>query len=290
MDITQLRRQIDDVDQQLLQLFAQRMEISSQIADYKKEQNIPIFDPVREREKLSDVAAKVPPELQSASKVLYSLLFELSRSYQSSKNATETPLFHCIAQSIENTPKLFPPQAMIACVGQENERLEHFCQRIIKNPSALFFSSKEAVFSAVAQGMCRYGLLPLESIGVYDLLKNNGFYIVRSFRMQEPDGHFVPFVLFSKELEVYPGADKTTLVMTLPNKPGSLYRVLARLYTLGLNVSKLASRSDPKNNYRMLFYFDLETSIYSQEFVHLMCELDDLCEDLQYLGSYTEVV
>lgn len=290
MDITQLRRQIDDVDRQLLQLFTQRMEISSEIADYKKAQNIPIFDPVREREKLSDVAANVPSELQSASKVLYSLLFELSRSYQSSKNATETPLFHCIAQSIENTPKLFPPQAMIACVGQENERLEHFCQRIIKNPSALFFSSKEAVFSAVAQGMCRYGLLPLENIGVYDLLIDHQFYIVRSFRTQTADDSFASFVLISKELEIYPGADKTTLVMTLPNKPGSLYRVLARLYTLGLNVSNLASKPDPQNDYRMLFYFDLETSIYSQEFIHLMCELDDLCEDFRYLGSYTEVV
>lgn len=290
MDITQLRQEIDKVDQQLLQLFAQRMEISSQIADYKKEQNIPIFDPVREREKLSNVASSVQPELQSAAKVLYSLLFELSRSYQSSKNATETALFHRITESIENTPKLFPPQAMIACVGQENDRLEHLCQRLTKNPSTLFFSSKEAVFSAVAQGMCCYGLLPLENTGVYDLLSDYQFYIVRSFRMQNSGGSFMHFILFSKELEIYPGADKTTLVMTLPNKPGSLYRVLARLYTLGLNIAKLASKPDPKNDYRMLFYFDLETSIYSQEFVHLMCELDDLCEDFQYLGSYTEVV
>ena len=39
-----------------------------------------------------------------------------------------------------------------------------------------------------------------------------------------------------------------------------------------------------------MFYFNLETSIYSEEFVQLMCELDDLCEEFKYLGSYSEVV
>lgn len=39
-----------------------------------------------------------------------------------------------------------------------------------------------------------------------------------------------------------------------------------------------------------MFYFDLETSIYSDEFVQLICELGDLCEECKYLGSYSEVI
>jgi chorismate mutase/prephenate dehydratase len=39
-----------------------------------------------------------------------------------------------------------------------------------------------------------------------------------------------------------------------------------------------------------MFYFDLETSIYSEEFVQLMCELEEFCEEFKYLGSYCEVV
>ena len=39
-----------------------------------------------------------------------------------------------------------------------------------------------------------------------------------------------------------------------------------------------------------MFYFDLETSVYSDDFAQLMCELDGICEEFQYLGSYTEVV
>ena len=70
----------------------------------------------------------------------------------------------------------------------------------------------------------------------------------------------------------------------------TMYQILARFYTLGLNLIKLESRPLPDREFEFMFYFDLETSIYSQEFVQLMCELDDLCEEFKYLGSYSEVV
>ena len=94
----------------------------------------------------------------------------------------------------------------------------------------------------------------------------------------------------SKNMEIYPGADKTTIMMILNHRPGALYRVLARLYVLGINVTKLESRPLPDREFEFMFYFDLETSIYSEEFVQLMCELDELCEEFKYLGSYSEVV
>ena len=97
-------------------------------------------------------------------------------------------------------------------------------------------------------------------------------------------------ICISKKLEIYPGADKTSIMMILPHRPGSLYKVLARLYTLGINVTKLESRPIPDREFEFMFYFDLETSIYSEEYVQLICELDELCEEFKYLGSYTEVI
>ena len=58
MDLQELRGQIDQIDDQLVKLFAQRMEVSAQIGDYKKEHNLPVFVPAREREKLQDVSQK----------------------------------------------------------------------------------------------------------------------------------------------------------------------------------------------------------------------------------------
>ena len=83
MDLNQLRLQIDGIDDQLVALFVQRMEVSAQVAAYKKEHQLPIFVPAREQEKLNDVAQKAGPEMADYTKALYGAIFELSRSYQS---------------------------------------------------------------------------------------------------------------------------------------------------------------------------------------------------------------
>lgn len=380
MELTELRQQIDSIDDQLVQLFCQRMEVAAQIADCKKRSGTPIYVPAREREKLQDVAQKAGPEMDNYTRVLYSMLFELSRSYQSKRSGQISPLYDQITQAIQQTPNLFPQSPMVACQGVEGAYSQIACEKIFKNPMILYFKSFEAVFSAIEQGMCQYGILPIENSTagsvkkVYDLMIQHRFSIVRTFRLkvdhnllanpgaklsdikeiysheqaisqcgeflqtlpgvtvipvantamaaemvaksgrkdvaalssrscaqlyglvnlassvQDQGSNHTRFICISKNLEIYPGADKTTIMMILNHKPGALYKVLARLYTLGINVTKLESRPLPDREFEFMFYFDLETSIYSQEFVQLMCELAQLCEEFKYLGSYSEVV
>ena len=108
--------------------------------------------------------------------------------------------------------------------------------------------------------------------------------------VQNQGSNFTRFICISKNLEIYPGADRTSLMMTLPHKAGSLYKVLSRFYALGINLNKLESRPMPDRNFEFMFYFDLETSVYSPQFMLLMGELSDICESFNYLGSYSEVV
>ncbi len=79
-------------------------------------------------------------------------------------------------------------------------------------------------------------------------------------------------------------------MMVLPHEPGSLYKVLSRFYALGINMNKLESRPMPERSFEFMFYFDLDTSVYSPRFVQLMGELRDLSEEFEYLGSYSEVI
>ena len=380
MDIQQLRGQIDEIDDELVRLFIRRMDVASQIADYKKEHDLPIFVPARERETLAEVAKKAGPEMANYARVLYSMLFELSRSYQGKRNETLSPLYETITQAIETTPKLFPPSAMVACQGVEGAYSQIACEKIFKSPFILYFKNFDGVFTAIEQGLCQYGILPIENSSagsvkkVYDLMIHHNFSIVRTFRLkidhnllanpgatmdsikevysheqainqcsellssmqgvkvipventavaaemvsksgrtdvaalssrscaelyglkclassvQDKGNNYTRFICISKRLEIYPGADKTSIMMILNHRPGALYKVLARMYVLGINVTKLESRPLPDRDFEFMFYFDLDTSIYSEEFVQLMCELDDLCEEFKYLGSYTEVV
>ena len=380
MDISELRGQIDRIDDELVRLFAQRMDIAVQIADYKKAHALPIYVPSREREKLMDVAEKAGPSMANYTRVLYSMIFELSRSHQSKHNITTSALHEKISDAIENTPNRFPQAPMVACQGVEGAYAQIACEKIFKSPFILYFKNFDGVFNAIEQGLCQYGILPIENSTagsvnkVYDLMIHHNFSIVRTFRLkidhnllarpgatlagikeiysheqaisqsteflkglpgvkvipventavaakmvaesgrtdvaalssracaelygltclassvQDKGNNYTRFICISKNLEIYPGADKTSIMMVLPHKPGALYRVLARLYALGINVIKLESRPIPDRDFEFMFYFDLETSIYSEEFVQLMCELDDLCEEFKYLGSYSEVI
>lgn len=86
MDISHLRGEIDRIDDQIVKLFIQRMNVAARIADYKRAHKLPIHVPAREQEKLQDVTEKAGPEMAEYIKILYSLLFELSRGYQSKRN------------------------------------------------------------------------------------------------------------------------------------------------------------------------------------------------------------
>lgn len=89
MDITQLRLQIDDVDAQIMALFTRRMAISAQIAEYKKENALPVHDPAREQEKARALGATVPSELTPYAEALYAQLAQLSRAYQIALGTSE---------------------------------------------------------------------------------------------------------------------------------------------------------------------------------------------------------
>lgn len=380
MNIDEYRNRVDRIDKQLVTLFCERMDTASDIAAWKKEQKRPVFDPERERQKLLEVASSVPEELREYTASLYSLLFELSRSYQNRLLGTASELTAQIQGAIDETPALFPSDASVACQGVAGAYSQIACDRLFKRPAILYLSSFDAVFSAIESGLCRYGVVPLENStagsvnAVYDLMMNHNFRIVRSVRIkvdhcllvnpgtrreeireiyshqqaisqcekylqsfpnarvipcentavaakmvaeagrrdaaalsshscgkiyglsclessvQDMDNNFTRFICISKKLEIYPGADRTSLMAVLPHEPGSLYKLLSRFYALGLNLNKLESRPLPNRNFEFMFYFDLETSVYSPQFLQLMGEMPTLCEEFSYLGSYSEVI
>ncbi len=381
MNLEELRAEIDTIDDNLLQDFAQRMNVVGQIGLEKKSEGLPTLDPAREREKLADIVAKLPPEMEQYGYTLWSMLFEISRSYQSSLNPQPSALRKDIERAIADTQPLFPPAATVACQGVEGAYSQLACEKLFKHPQVMYFKTFESVFSAIENGFCDYAVLPLENSTagsvkeIYDLmLSHSSFKIVRSTRLkvdhnlvakkgtkmsdikeifshpqaisqcakfldampgvkitacentaaaaeavaksertdvaaissyncvelyglerlaadiQDRSNNYTRFICISKKLEIYPGADKTSLMLVLPHRPGALYQILGRFYALGMNLIKLESRPLPDREFEFMFYFDLETSVYSDDFIRLVDDLDAICEEFQYLGSYSEVI
>ena len=108
--------------------------------------------------------------------------------------------------------------------------------------------------------------------------------------IQDQDNNYTRFICISKKPEIYPGADRTSLMLTLPHKPGSLYNVLSIFYALNINLQKLESRPLPGREFEFMFYFDLDASVYAPEMERLLQDLEAGCEQLRYLGTYNEVI
>ncbi len=381
MELKDLREQIDRIDRELVPLFIERMHVSAGVAEYKRENGMPVLDASRERALLDKISELSGEEFEEYSRTLYATILDLSRSYQYHKLAEESPLYREISDAIEHTPKIFPDRAMVACQGVEGAYSQIAAERLFKAPNIMFFSNWEKVFSAIEAGLCRYALIPIENSTagsvkqVYDLMIDRNFRIVRTVRIkidhnllakpgvklseireiysheqaisqssaflaslgpdikitrventakaaqmvaesdrrdvaslssrscasqyglsilasavQDNGNNHTRFICITNKTEIYPGADRTSLMVVTPHKPGALYRMLSRFNALGINLLKLESRPIPDRDFEFMFYFDLEASVYSEKLAQLLSELEHECDEFSYLGSYSEVI
>ena len=380
MDLMELREQINEIDREMLDLFLRRMQVSSNVAEYKRQNGLPVLDAARERELLANIAGQAGEDLDEYAIVLYSTILSLSRSYQHKKLSPDSKYGAIIENARETTAKLFPEKARVACQGVEGAYSQIAASRMFKIPSILYFSSFDGVFAAIESGMCEYGVLPIENSTagsvkrVYDLMVDHNLYVVRSMRVkidhnllakpgtklsdikeifsheqaidqsaaflrtfkdvkvtvcpntavaarmvaeserndvaalssrdcaelygleslansvQDKSNNYTRFICVAKNPQIYPGADRTSIMLVTPHKPGALYNVLARINALGLNLLKLESRPLPEREFEFMFYFDIEGSAYSPELLELISELESDSEEFKYLGTYAESI
>lgn len=103
------------------------------------------------------------------------------------------------------------------------------------------------------------------------------------------DHNYTRFICISKDLEIYPGANKASIMMALGHTPGALSNTLSRFSALGLNLTKIESRPIIGRDFEFMFYLDIEASVYNDTFLTLMCQLDQDPAAFTFLGSYSEV-
>ncbi len=106
--------------------------------------------------------------------------------------------------------------------------------------------------------------------------------------VQDRNDNYTRFICIAKKPEIYPGANRTSVMAVLAHRKGSLYRILKLLNDYDCNLTKLESRPRHDQDFEFQFYFDFETSIYEEPFYELLERLQIECEEFEYLGSYSE--
>ena len=107
--------------------------------------------------------------------------------------------------------------------------------------------------------------------------------------IQSVSNNITRFIALSSQLLLPPAADKISLIFTLPNVTGSLYKTLARFAMEGLNLTKLESRPLRNGDFDYVFYLDFEGSLDNSGTVDLLCALSEELPVFHFLGNYREI-
>ena len=380
LDLQNLRQEINETDREIVDLFKKRMGIAASVAEYKKQNGLPVLDAERERALLSRVSDLAGEEFDVYARTLYHTMLDVSRAYQYTKLNPNSAIYESIKASLDKTDKMFPSRARVACQGVEGAYSQIAAEKLFELPHIKYCASFDDVFTAIDKGECRFGVLPIENSTagsvkkVYELMLRHDFHIVRSVRLkidhnllckkgtkledikeiisheqainqcgaylrslgdvkitvapntavaaktvaqsergdlaalssrfcaelygleniapavQDMGNNYTRFICISKDAEIYPGADKLSLMMVTPNKPGALYHVLSCFNAQGINMTKLESCPIPERDFESMFYFDITVSVYSDSLERLLCELEARGERLKLLGAYSEMI
>ena len=102
--------------------------------------------------------------------------------------------------------------------------------------------------------------------------------------------NYTRFICISKNLEIYPDANKFSIMMSLPHRPGSLNTIISKFAAINVNLTKLESRPVPGMDFEFRFTFDFEASPRDPNVLALLAELaaDPEIEHFTFLGAYAE--
>ncbi len=189
MDLENIRKEIDNIDDEIAKLYNQRMNLVGQVTEAKKQTGKATFDPERERKILLRVTDKVDEPFKVYLKRVFETVFETSKAYQTTNAQASSDISNKIQQTLAKGEKVFPTRAKVACQGINGAYSGIAADRLFELADISYFKNFDAVFQAVEKGFCQYGVLPIENSSagsvnqVYDLMKEHKFYIVKSVRI-----------------------------------------------------------------------------------------------------------
>lgn len=105
-------------------------------------------------------------------------------------------------------------------------------------------------------------------------------------RIQDDAHNSTRFVIFQKQRAQQAGADKASVLFTLQNRPGALYRALTPLAQKQMNMIKIASRPLPGRAWEIAFYLDFEVNVEPSQLEEVLQEMQRATQTFALLGVY----
>lgn len=183
MDLLELRGKLDQIDEKIVALYEERMEISSQVADYKIETGKKVLDKAREEEKLAKVRALTHNAFNAHGvQELFEQIMSMSRKLQYNKLVQAGSLGRLPFIGVD---RLETEQARVVFQGAEGAYSHLAMQRYFgEQVKSFHVDTFRDAMTAIEEGSADFAVLPIENSTagivseIYDLLVEFENYIV----------------------------------------------------------------------------------------------------------------
>jgi len=163
------------------------------------------------------------------------------------------------------------PQALAQC----RQWLERYLPDVevhnaSSNAEAAIIASKDASVAAIAGDMAaRLYNLKILAAGIEDERNNT-----------------TRFLIIGKDSYAASGDDKTTVMLSAPNKAGSLFELLKPFHDAGVDMSRIESRPSRQTNWEYVFFIDMVGHIDDPNIADALAKLKDKSAFFKLIGSY----
>lgn len=163
------------------------------------------------------------------------------------------------------------PQALAQCRGW---LARHFpavpVEEVASTAHAAIKAAGDGSLAAISSAMAKE-VYDLQSVAV---------------NIEDQSTNITRFVVIGKASAPPTGDDKTSLVFSVQDKPGVLYRMLQPFARSRINLSKIESRPIKNKPWEYLFFLDLRGHREQQAVKRALAGLEKNCSFLKVLGSY----
>lgn len=185
MDLSQLRNEIDNIDNELIPLLMKRMNISQQVAEYKVKNGIPVLNEQREQEILNNVSEKCG-DMGEIIKTVFSATMDASRALQHKIIGGGEELRAAVESALSKS-RLEARGESIACQGVKGANSTAAADSLFPGSPIKYYTQFEDVFEAVNRGEAKFGVIPIENSTAgsvheaYDLMMKYRFFVVGAY-------------------------------------------------------------------------------------------------------------
>ena len=174
MDLQEIRKELDVIDRQIVDLYEKRMKLCGDVAEYKISVGKPVYDGEREKQKLEAVRQMAGEEYRQGASELFTQLMTISRRLQYRLLAEHGQTFDTGFQKIDRIPV---EGARVVYQGVEGAYSHEASMAYFgEDADAFHVRTWEEAMRAVEDGRADYGVLPIENSSAgavsdnYDLL------------------------------------------------------------------------------------------------------------------------